>query len=93
MTLRIQAPIIRNLRNHSWQEVEELRALLDAGASARPDPRRKNFYELDGGSRTFYIHLTPATRKIMLLAVWRNVPPAESAAAREAALAACCAAS
>jgi hypothetical protein len=92
MLLRIKNdPTIKNLRNHSRETVEELQGLLRRGAKASLDPRRKNFYELDGGSRVFYIHLSPTSGKVMLLAVWENSAqhlPAHAHAAEFAA--ACC---
>ncbi|MHB8653246.1 MAG: hypothetical protein ACYDA9_05135 [Terriglobia bacterium] len=63
-------PIIDNLRNHSAETVGKLRDLLIAGAPARLDPRRKNFYELENCSKIYYIHLSPGNGKVMLLAVW-----------------------
>ena len=71
MKLRLEKePIIDNLRNHSAETVEKLRDLLATGAPARLDPRRKNFYELENCSQVYYIHLSPANGKVMLLAVW-----------------------
>jgi len=71
MILRVKDNLsINNLRNHSPEAVEELRALLTGGVSARLDPRRKNFYELDADSRVFYIHWTPEKARVMFLAVW-----------------------
>ena len=71
MKLRMEKePIIDNLRNHPTEMVENLRALLKAGAPAHADPRRKNFYELENCSKVYYIHLSPANGKVMLLAVW-----------------------
>ena len=62
--------IIDNVRHHSAETVEALRALLKDGAPAEPDPRRKNFYEVENCSKIYYIHLSPTTHKVMLLAVW-----------------------
>jgi hypothetical protein len=84
-------PTVKNLRNHSPETVGELRALLTRGASASPDPRRKNFYELDGGSRVFYVHLSPVSGRVMLLAVWDNHPQGKPAPAQRLELAECCA--
>lgn len=92
MLLRLKnKPSIRNLRNHSTEIVQELCALLTAGAPARPDPRRKNFYEVNSGSRAFYIHVSPATKKVMLLAVWSADGSNEAARARDQAAALLCA--
>jgi hypothetical protein len=90
MLLRVKNDLtIKNLRNHSPETVEELRALLKRGASASPDPRRKNLYELDGGARVFYIHLSPGTGKVTFLAVWDSRPHPQPAPARQLELAAC----
>jgi hypothetical protein len=83
-------PTIKNLRNHSRETVEELRGLLSRGATASLDPRRKNFYELDGGPRVFYIYLSPASGKVTLLAVWDSFQRPLQAHARAAEFAACC---
>ncbi len=61
---------IENLRNYSPEMVEKLRELLAAGAQAQIDPRRKNFYEVENGSRVFYIHLSPVSGNVFLLATW-----------------------
>jgi hypothetical protein len=65
-------PTIKNLRNHAPETVEELRGLLNRGATASLDPHRNHFYELDGGSRVFYIFVSPSTGKVTLLAVWES---------------------
>src|SRR5712692_8578673 len=59
--------IIENLQNYPAETVAKLRALLAVGAVAWPDPRRKNFYDVENGSHVFYIHLTPSG-KVLLLA-------------------------
>jgi hypothetical protein len=89
MKLRIEQAQIRNLRNHPIEDVEALRRLLTSGAAARLDPHRKNFYEVDNGSRVFYVHVTPATTKVMFLAVWYKAQPASCEMAEEPVLAAC----
>jgi hypothetical protein len=92
MELRLKnEPIIDNLRNHSAETVEKLRALLMAGAPAHLDPRRKNFYELENCSKVYYIHLSPTNNKVMLLAVWDRDAGTETISQRTAeALVACC---
>ncbi len=73
MVLRLsQQPDIDNLRNHPQEMVESLRQLLAAGAPARPDPHRKDFYELEDGSRVFYIHISTLNGKVLLLATWQK---------------------
>lgn len=73
MVLRLsENPIIDNLRNYSAETVEKLRGLLAMGAPAQLDPHRKNFFELEDHCEVFYIHISPATRKVLLLAVWHQ---------------------
>lgn len=70
MHLRLnESPRIENLRNYPADVVEKLRQLLEAGAQAYADPHRREFYDLENGSRMFYIHLSP-TGKVWLLATW-----------------------
>lgn len=71
MVLRMNGnPAIDNLRHYPAETVEELRGLLSAGALAQADPHRANFYELETGSHAFYIHVSPGTGKVLLLAAW-----------------------
>ena len=74
------APLIEDLRNHSPEQVAELRLLLSNGAAVRPDPRRLGFFELDGATNVFYVFKYPAGSKILLLGVWQRDPVAEMAA-------------
>jgi hypothetical protein len=70
MRLRLEkTPTIDNLQHYPVGTVEKLRGLLTAGAEARPDPHRKNFYDVENGSETFYIHIAPSG-KVLLLAKW-----------------------
>jgi hypothetical protein len=70
MLLRLnEDPTIEDLQKHPVESVEALRTLLRTGVPARPDPRRRNFYEVDNCSRVFYIHITPRGR-VLLLAIW-----------------------
>lgn len=70
MTLRLNGNTrIDNLRDYPAEVVEKLRGLLADGAKAYPDPHRKNFYDLENGSRMFYIHVSPSGN-VWLLATW-----------------------
>ena len=73
---------IEDLRHHSTETINMLRDLLLGGACVRPDPKRAGFYELEHGSTVYYIHLSPVTGKILLLATW---PSAAARVAGEAA--------
>jgi hypothetical protein len=71
MILRIErCATIDNLQNYPAEVVEQLRNLLMEGVSARRDFSRKNFYDVEHTDRAFFIHLSPLTGKVILLAMW-----------------------
>jgi hypothetical protein len=80
MNISKQPPILEDLRNHSQEELEELRALLNIGAPSRPDPRRPGFFEVSGVDRVYYIFKYPNGSKVLLLGVWDRDPVAEMVA-------------
>jgi hypothetical protein len=57
-------------RNYGNEIINELRGLLMAGICAQRDPRRQHFYELSSNRHTFYIHISPVNREVVLLARW-----------------------
>jgi hypothetical protein len=63
---------IEDLGNHTAQTIVALRSLLASGASATADPKRSGFYEVESDSVIYYIHVSPVTGKILLLATWQN---------------------
>jgi hypothetical protein len=65
-------PMIEDLRNHTPEQLAELRLLLDAGFTGRPDVRRPGFYELDGVGHVYYIFRYPTGQKVLLLAAWQK---------------------
>lgn len=69
---------IENPRNHPPATVNALRGILSAGTQVTPDPKRPNFYEVEDESIVYYIHVYPASGKVLLLATW----PSESFLAR-----------
>ena len=64
-----------NLRNYPAEIIKELEELLLSGGSALPDPRRKDFYDLENLGRTFFIHISPKTAKVILIATWLHIVP------------------
>jgi len=80
MNMPKQPPILEDLRNHSQEELVELRTLLSVGAELRPDPRRPGFFEVSGIDRVYYIFKYPTGSKVLLLGVWDRDPVAEIAA-------------
>jgi len=79
MNLSKQPPILEDLRNHSSEQLSELRTLLSIGAEMRPDPRRPGFFEVAGIDCVYYIFKYPNGSKILLLGVWDRDPVAEIA--------------
>jgi hypothetical protein len=61
---------IEDLRHHPVEMVSMLRKLLAGGARVEPDPKRPGFYEVESGATVYYIHVSPVTGKILLLATW-----------------------
>jgi hypothetical protein len=74
MILRMeQQPSIDNLRNYPAEAVDQLGKLLVEGASAREDPPRKNFYDAEHADQAFFIHVSPSSGRVMLLATWERL--------------------
>ncbi len=65
---------IEDLGNHPTETVAALRSLLAGGASTIADPKRSGFYEVASDSVIYYIHVSPVSGKILLLATWQNEP-------------------
>jgi hypothetical protein len=63
---------IEDLGNHPTETVAALRGLLAGRANTIPDPKRKGFYEIESDSAVYYIHVSPVTGKVLLLATWQN---------------------
>jgi hypothetical protein len=61
---------IENPRKYEPTAVEHLRQLLAAGSRSQRDPHRENFYEIEGKSETYYIHISPISGNVVLLAKW-----------------------
>ena len=70
MNISKQPPILEDLRNHSQEELAELRVLLNINAPSRPDPRRPGFFEISGADRVYYVFKYPNGSKVLLLGVW-----------------------
>lgn len=76
--------VVKDLRNHSVETVERLRTLLAAGSTARPDPKRENFYELEDDNQVYYVYVYPRGAKVLFLATWPKEASAELAYERAA---------
>jgi hypothetical protein len=65
-------PIVEDLRSHAPEQLAELRLLLAAGMTGRPDVRRPGFFEIDGNFSVYYIFRYPNGQKVLLLAAWNR---------------------
>ena len=72
LSINKQPPMIEDLRTHSPEQLAELRLLLDAGMTGRPDTRRPGFYEIDGVANVYYVFRYPSGHKVLLLAAWQR---------------------
>lgn len=73
MVMRLEHELnIEDPRHHSQERVETLRQLLAGGARVEADPKRSDFFEVESGSDVYYIHISPITGKIVLLAAWQK---------------------
>ena len=73
-------PVLEDLRNHSSEQVAELRLLLATDAPSRPDPRRPGFFEVEGPDNVYYVFRYPNGSKVLLLGVWERDHVAEMVA-------------
>jgi len=61
---------IENPREYESGAVEHLQQLLEAGSPAQRDPQRENFYEIEANCENYYIHISPISGNVVLLAKW-----------------------
>jgi len=63
---------IEDPRNHSEETVLALKDVLCGGATLIPDPKRRGLYEVRSESQVYYIHVSPVSGQVLLLATWPN---------------------
>lgn len=80
-----QAARIDNPREYEASAVDHLRYLLETGSWAQRDPQRENFYEIEGQDETYYIHISPISGGVVLLAKWLRQPEVCSVASEHLA--------
>lgn len=61
---------IEDPRNHPAETVLALRDILSSGATIIPDSKRRGFYEVRSDALVYYIHVSPVSGNILLLATW-----------------------
>ena len=71
---------VKDLRKHSPETLETLRALLVSGTSVRPDLKRAGLYELEGDTCVFYVYVSPVDGSVALLATWPRTQSVETQA-------------
>lgn len=64
--------MLEDLRNHTPEQLAELRVLLNAGLTGRPDVRRPGFFEIDGSGSVYYVFRYPSGHKVLLIAAWQK---------------------
>ncbi len=75
MVLRMtNTATIENPRGYADHTVRDLQHVLTDGAEAQRDPLREHFYQIEGNKGTFYIHISPVTGNVILLAKWLRRP-------------------
>lgn len=75
---------IEDPRNHPAEVVTSLRNLLESGVKGRPDPKRPDLYEIVHVLRVYYVHVSPITGKVLLLATWPSAASLDGAAGKGA---------
>jgi hypothetical protein len=64
--------VIEDLGNHSAATVISLGLLLVGTVKVTPDAKRNDFYEIEDDGAVYYIHASPVSGTIFLLATWEN---------------------
>jgi hypothetical protein len=70
---------IENPRGHSPETLRRLREALSSAAPAVADVRRPHFFEVQADEQVFYVHISPLSQKVTLLATWSREPELEAA--------------
>ena len=70
---------IEDAGRHSSATMIRLQRLLSTGPKMVPDPKREHFFEVPAEPCVFYVHVSPISGKISLLAVWGSEPGVDCA--------------
>jgi hypothetical protein len=65
---------IEDLGHHPKETLHGLRSCLAGQVSLVQDPKRQDLFEVQGCSRVYYIHVSPVSGRISLLASWPSEP-------------------
>jgi hypothetical protein len=65
---------IEDAGNHSIETLSKLQRILAREPLLTPDPKRQHFYEVAAEPCIYYIHVSPVSGRISLLAVWGSRP-------------------
>jgi hypothetical protein len=73
MVMRLEnMPRIEALRSYPSGTADRLSQLLALGATARPDPGREGFYEIESDSEVYYVHISPLNGRVLLIGIWQK---------------------
>jgi hypothetical protein len=71
MVLQLEnMPKVEALRTYPAGTLDRLAQLLAMGVSAKADPRRECFYEVESDSEVFYVHISPVNGRVLLIGIW-----------------------
>ena len=71
MVLQLEnMPKVEALRRYPEGTLDRLAQLLAMGVSAKADPRRDCFYEVESDSEVFYVHISPVNGRVLLIGIW-----------------------
>jgi hypothetical protein len=71
MVLQLERlPKVEALRNYPAGTLDRLAQLLAMGVTAKSDPRRDCFYEVESDSEVFYVHISPSNGRVLLIGIW-----------------------
>lgn len=70
---------IEDAGKHSPETLVKLQMILARGSKMTPDPKREHFYEVPAEPCVYYIHVSPVSGRISLLAVWGSRPGVDCA--------------
>jgi len=71
MVLQLEKiPKVETLRSYPVGTLDRLAQLLALGVTAKADPRRECFYEVESDSEVFYVHVSPVNGRVLLIGIW-----------------------
>ena len=69
--------VIENPRAYPEGVVDRLCVVLANGGTVRPVPHRPHFYDVEDGEFLHFVHFSPVTGNVILVATWARRPALE----------------